>query len=174
MSSPDPVTAVRRWVDQVVVGLDLCPFAASPLRAGTVRLVGSRAAEPEEVLAEVLLEAEGLRTGGAGTTTLLVLPRHGRDFDDFLDLVAASEDLLAHTGLSEHVQLAHFHPDYVFADAEPEDPANATNRAPWPTLHLLRVTDVAQAIAQHGATEEIPQRNAALLRRLARDGQLPR
>ena len=171
----DPVADVRRWVEQVVIGLDLCPFAATPLRAGTVRFVASRAAEPQEVLAELLNEAEGLRDGGASTTTLLVLPRHAEAFEDFLDLVAASEDLLAQLELSQDVQLAHFHPDYAFAEVDPDDPANQTNRAPWPTLHLLRVADVAQAIDSHPDPEGIPARNVALLRRLATGkAQVPR
>ncbi len=176
MALLDPVADVRRWVEQVVIGLDLCPFAATPLRAGTVRFVESRAADLQEVLAEVLTEAQGLVAGGAGTTMLLVVARHADDFADFLDLVAASADLLSATGLSEEVQLAHFHPDYVFEGVPADDPANGTNRAPWPTLHLLRVADVALAVANHADAAGIPARNVALLRRLAlgNEDQLPR
>ncbi len=172
--SQDPVAEVRRWVEQVVIGLDLCPFAATPLRAGTVRFVSSRARDPHEVLAEVLLEAQGLIQGNAGTTTLLVLGEQVPDFGDFLDLVAATEDLLVAAGLSEDIQLAHFHPDYVFEGVSPVDPANGTNRAPWPTLHLLRVADVTVATQSHPAVADIPARNIALLRRLARTDQVPR
>jgi uncharacterized protein len=141
---------------------------------GTVRFVASRADDPHEVLAELLTEAQGLVAGGAGTTTLLVLPQHASDFDDFLDLVAASEDLLAQAGLTDNIQVAHFHPDYVFASVAADDPANGTNRAPWPTLHLLRVADVALAIETHPDAEGIPERNIALLRRLATGAQVPR
>jgi hypothetical protein len=169
LHDPEPATQVRHWVDRVVIGLDLCPFAASPLRAGSVRFVCSRAESPQEILAEVLAEAQGLAAGDAGTTSLLVIPRHAEDFQDFLDLVQASEDLLSQTSLSDQIQLAHFHPDYVFAGAEANDPANATNRAPWPTLHLLRTADVASAIAAHGNVSDIPSRNAELMRRLSRD-----
>ncbi len=160
----DPVAEVRRWVDDIVVALDLCPFAAAPLRAGTVRFVASRAGDLQEVLAEVLSEAQTLAQGDAGTTTLLVLPAHAEDFEDFLDLVHASNDLLAATELSEEVQLAHFHPDYVFEGVSPEDPANNTNRAPWPVVHLIRVADVAAAVAGHPDPEGIPARNIRLMR----------
>ena len=170
----DPVADVRRWVEQVVIGLDLCPFAATPLRAGTVRFVSSRAEDLHEVLAEVVQEAQGLREGSAGTTTLLVLGDRVPEFEDFLDLVSATEDLLEASGLAEEIQLAHFHPDYVFAGTDPEDPANGTNRAPWPTLHLLRVADVTVATRSHPDVEGIPARNIALLRRLAKTGQVPR
>ncbi len=161
-----PAEAVEEWVRTFVVRLDLCPFAGGPLRAGRVRFAESAAAEPNDALPELLAELDRLDEGVADTT-LLVLPRHFDDFDDFLDLVAASEDLLEATGRADTYQLASFHPAYRFADAPTDDPANATNRAPFPALHLLRVADVAKAIDQHPDTESIPDRNIALLRRLA-------
>ena len=52
------VDACRRWVEDVVLGLDLCPFAHAPMANGAVRFVASRADNAEELLAELIHEAE--------------------------------------------------------------------------------------------------------------------
>jgi uncharacterized protein len=161
-----PAEAVETWVRDFVVHHDLCPFAGAPLRSGRVRFVEARAEEPNEALADLLTELERLDEDVADTT-LLVLPRFFDDFDDFLDLVAASEALLEATERDGDYQLASFHPHYRFEGAPKDDPANATNQAPFPALHLLRTDSVALAIEQHPDTEAIPQRNIDLLRALA-------
>lgn len=155
------IDAVEAWVRDFVVRHDLCPFAAGPLRAGRVRFAECA----DDPLESLLDEIERLDAGEADTT--LIVLRGFADFEDFLDLVAAAEELLEATGLESTYQLASFHPDYRFADAPPDDPANATNRAPHPTLHLLRVADVSRAVDAHPDPEGIPSRNVALLRALA-------
>ena len=159
----DPVDATEAWLRDFVVALDLCPFAAGPLRAGAVRVIASRSCTMQDLLADLLNEIEVLRGEGA-STTLLVVPSLLADWDDFLDLLAFAEDLLDETGDADFVQLVGFHPDYVFGDAPVGDPANATNRSPFPMLHLLRRDEVARAIEGHPDVSGIPERNMALLR----------
>ncbi|MCB9760338.1 MAG: DUF1415 domain-containing protein [Alphaproteobacteria bacterium] len=163
----DPIVETRAWVEDFVVRLDLCPFAAGPLRAGRVRFVRCDAADASGVLDALIEEAARLDGAGGPDTTLLVLPGGFSAFDDFLDLIDLSEDLMHKAGYDGVLQLAAFHPAWVFADAPPDDPANATNRAPWPTLHLLRWADVRRAVDHHPDTTAIPRRNADLLRALA-------
>lgn len=171
--SADPLVteaeaATRTWLEDVVLRLDLCPFAHDPFARGVVRVVARPAPDLETVLTEVVLEAVAL-VQGPHETTLLALPGAAlADFEDLLDALDAAEDTLDRTGHGDAVQLVGFHPDYRFADAEPDDPANGTNRSPTPMLHLLRRADVARAIAGHPDIESIPARNVALLRELAR------
>lgn len=165
----DPVQSTERWIRQFVVRLNLCPFAAEPLRQGRVRIVASRAEEPAEVLAELLDEVAKLQEGLAATT-LLVVPQLGLDFDGLLQLHAAGEDLLEAEGWMGEYQLASFHPDYHFANAPEEDPANATNQSPHPMLHLLRWADVRKAIEAHPDIDSVYTRNVELLRGLAAGG----
>mgnify|MGYP002629488974 CR=1 FL=1 len=170
MSEDDPVAATERWLRDVVVGLDLCPFAAGPLHRGGVRIVASRADDLAGLLAEVQHEATVLMQQGA-ETTLLVVPELELEFEDLLDVVEIGEALLEDLGWQAAVQLVGFHPDYVFGDGlGPDDPANATNRSPYPTLHLLRADDVERAIAGHPDIASIPKRNVALLRARAEKG----
>ena len=97
------------------------------------------------------------------STTLIAAPTL-TDYDDFLDAMGTIEALMEEVGAAPLVQLVGFHPDAVYADADPDDPANATARAPVPVFHLLRADEVAIAIAQHPDVEGIPSRNMAMLR----------
>lgn len=162
----DPAEQTRRWLARVVVGLDLCPFARVPWEGGKIAVEVAEAADLEGVLTEVLLAATALLRG-PHETTLLVLPGPTlAAFDDLLDAVELAESLLDRSGHADRVQLVGFHPDYRFADAEPDDAANATNRSPHPMVHLLRRADVARAAASHPDVAGIPARNVALLREL--------
>lgn len=158
------VTEVRAWLRDVIVGLDLCPFAAGPLRRGRVRLAESEATELEAVLLDVMREAQLLVDDDTVETTLLLLPHALADFEDHLEATFLAEDLLAASGLEGTVQLVGFHPDYCFEGADPADPANATNRSPVPLLHLLRTESVSRAIDTHPDVNGIAARNVALLR----------
>jgi hypothetical protein len=261
-----PAAAVMQWVEEVVVGYGLCPFAAKPLRDGQVsaleieaediptafevamtQVQGFLAEEPVQEKAEEKAEEEegrrkkeeegtglriqdsgfwleekaeeeegrrkkeeegtGLRIQDSGfrkekaeaegeeerrkkeegssvhrmspklgrgssdasrtaapVTTLLVFSRALDDFHTFLDFVATLEDVLAETGADQLVQLAHFHPDYQFADLSYGDAANRTNRAPYPVVQLLRVAGVARAIEHYPDVEAIPERNIRRMR----------
>jgi hypothetical protein len=156
----------RRWVDRLVVGLNLCPFAAAPHHSRTIRYAASQSVDPHEILADLLNELTLLEEPGSARTTLLVITGALADFDDYLDLFSAAEDLIEQTGHAARFQLVSFHPDYLFEGAEPDDPANHTNRSPLPTIHILRRTDVAQAIASHEDVGSIPDDNIARLRAL--------
>lgn len=154
------------WVSEHVVGLGLCPFAAKPLRDGLIEVEICAHSIHEDIFywagaqVQYLLQKSEERV----ETTLLVIPDALSDFEDFLGMVGALEALLGDSGADEWVQLAHFHPDYVFAGVAADDPANATNRSPYPTIQLLRATSVARAVATHPDVEGIPARNMALLR----------
>jgi hypothetical protein len=102
-------------------------------------------------------------------TTLLVLTEGLEDFDDYLDLLEIAEALLADRGYEGTFQLASFHPDYVFADAEPDDPANFTNRSPYPMWHLLREAGLERALEHHPDPEGIPARNVEAMRELGHE-----
>ncbi|RME20531.1 MAG: DUF1415 domain-containing protein [Deltaproteobacteria bacterium] len=166
MSAADPVARVDAWLDEFIVGLDICPFARLPLQRGQVHLVATDSRDLPDILADVLVEARRLDEDGVGTT-LLILPRAPADFDDFLDICYAAEDALSAAGFDRRVQVVGFHPDYVFHGAPPDDPANAVNRSPVPLLHLLRWQDVRDAIEGHRDIGEVPRRNARLLRERA-------
>lgn len=158
------IDAVRDWVQRAVIGHDLCPFAAGATAGTRYRSVeGDDAAVLGAFLDEALALHE--RREERPQTTLLVLSTP-RDFDAFWELVGGADALLDRVGLRGRLQLAHFHPDYRFDGLDPDDPANWTNRAPRPVLHLLREQDVDVAVQRHPDPEGIPARNIRRLRDL--------
>lgn len=167
----EAAAATLAWVREFVVGLDLCPFAARPLERGRVSLRVSDAEHPFDLAED--LEAELQRLAEAEPerieTTLLVHPRCLEDFADANDFLDVAELLLDRLELTGVLQVVGFHPGYQFADAEPDAPENATNRSPWPMLHLLRSESVARAVEGLDDPDAIWQRNVALLRARAAD-----
>ena len=161
----------REWVEHFVVRLQLCPFAARPLLADRVTFTVTDHSRAEDVFYWAGSQVQSLLSTDAAavSTVLLIAPRALSSFAEFLDLVGALEEFLERSGAVEYIQLAHFHPHYVFAGSDPGDPANRSNRSPYPTVQLLRTEEVAAAVAHHADVDGIPQRNIDLLRELAAD-----
>ena len=167
----NPAQEVLSWIERVVVGLDLCPFARAPLTAGRVRIAESRGMDAPAILAELMHEITLLdEAEPEADTSLLVIAALMEDFDAFLALAAMAEDLIKAYGLEGQYQLAHFHPHYLFEGAPVDDPANHTNRAPYPVLHILRWDQVREAMETHPDVNQIPRRNQTLLRKLGVEG----
>lgn len=161
--------ATRQWLQDFVIGLNLCPFARGPVQAKRVRYRIDESHDTEGLLRHYLEALQEIvsQPRTAIETTLIVYTAALTDFDDYLDFVATAEALLEEADLQGMLQLASFHPDYVFADVSPDDPANATNRSPYPLLHILREESVEEARLHYPGVEDIPQQNIELLRRMA-------
>jgi hypothetical protein len=165
---PDPATIIERtqaWIEGVVIGLNLCPFAGRPWREGRVDIRVSDAEQPER-LAEDL--AEALRALYAADpaeceTLLLVHPRVLGDFLDYNDFLDVADELIEQMGLAGEFQIASFHPDYQFADTDPDDRSNWTNRSPFPMLHLLREASISEATDRLDHPDAIYERNIRTL-----------
>jgi uncharacterized protein len=166
------IAETRAWVDRAVIGLNLCPFAKAPQVKGQVRYVVSLATGPDELLSVLVDELKLLAETPSERveTTLLIHPRVLVDFADFNDFLDLAEDAVASLDLEGVLQVASFHPDYQFADADADDVENATNRSPYPTLHLLREDSIDRAVAAFPEAEAIFEANKARLRELGPRG----
>jgi hypothetical protein len=160
---------VEAWLERVVIGLGLCPFAEQPFASGRVRLVISSARDNGGLLREIHAALADLHQAAPGDveTTLIAVPGLLGAFDDFLDFLDTADAMLDESGWRGLFQLASFHPDYRFADAPDDDRANYTNRAPCPLLHLLREASVTRAVEAVDDPAAIPKRNARLLREMS-------
>ncbi|HET6430957.1 DUF1415 domain-containing protein [Dyella sp.] len=166
------IGATRRWVERAVVGLNLCPFARAPFIQGRIRYAVSHARDTDTLLDDLCNELQSLAAADAADceTTLLIHPHVLADFldyNDFLDVADAAVETLKLDGV---LQVASFHPHYQFADTAPDDVENATNRSPWPTLHLLREASVERAAEAMTDPDEIYRRNIDTLRKLGSEG----
>ena len=136
------IEQTRAWVRMVVVGSNFCPFAANELARNTIHYSVSRQTRLEDCLAVFIDECLRLDKDDQIETSLLAYPDAFYDFETYLGLVELAEDLLIEQGYEGVYQLASFHPDYRFAETAEDDPANYTNRSPYPMLHLLRESAV--------------------------------
>jgi hypothetical protein len=160
------------WLERAVIGLNLCPFAKAVHAKRQLRWVVSAARDEETLLAALRDELLRLASTPADEidTTLLLHPHVLRDFAAYNQFLDAADALLDELELEGTLQIASFHPDYCFADATPDDPANNSNRSPFPMLHLLREDSVARAVAAFPDAETIYERNIARLRELGQAG----
>ncbi|MCB9081322.1 MAG: DUF1415 domain-containing protein [Lewinellaceae bacterium] len=158
--------ATQAWVEHFVVGLNLCPFARTPLRQGRIRFVPVGGTDQELFLRHVLQEANRLATTPASTTetTLLVFYEGLEDFLEFYDFAGLAENLLAEVNLEGILQVATFHPHYQFDGTHPGDVENYTNRSPFPLLHLIREASIDAGLELFADPDLIPLRNIQLMK----------
>ncbi len=166
------IAATREWVEKAVIGLNLCPFAKAVYVKNQVRFVVSTARHLDGLLEDLDHELDFLAAADpeAVDTTLLIHPTLLPDFLDFNDFMQLAEAAVGEHGLEGVIQIASFHPAFQFADTAPDDIGNYTNRAPYPTLHLLREASIARAVAAFPEAETIYERNIETLRALGHAG----
>ncbi|MEN9844737.1 MAG: hypothetical protein RLZZ612_2566 [Pseudomonadota bacterium] len=171
ISDEDVLAATRRWLENAVIGFNLCPFAKSVYVKNQVRLVVSHAKHLDGFLEDLDRELELLKSTPAEEvdTTLLIHPSLFPDFLVFNDFLDIADQVLAEHELEGMVQMAPFHPAFSFEGEAEDDMSHYTNRSPYPTLHLLREDSLARAIASYGDTDVIYQRNIIQLRQLGHD-----
>ena len=174
LNSPDDpfIVETRAWVERVVIGLKLCPFAPAPALKGLIRYAMSEAETPEALLEDLATELQHLVASPLEEveTTLLVHPQVLQDFHDFNDFLEIADEALRIWGLEGEIQIASFHPQYQFAGTDPDDIGNATNRSPYPMLHLLREQSIARAVDAFGDTRSISAANLETLEKLGPAG----
>jgi hypothetical protein len=166
MIEQEVIQPVKKWLEQLVIGLNLCPFAKHELINNRIRFFASHADTVESLLYDLQHELERLNNDNSIETTLLIHPdvlTHFHDYNDFLDI---ADGLLIDMELDGIYQIASFHPDYQFADTESDDVENYTNRSPYPLLHLIREQSLEKAIASYPHPELIPVRNIQLMKEM--------
>ena len=158
----------QRWLERAVIGLNLCPFAKAVQQKGQIRFVVSAAADAQALATELADELQRLASADPKLidTTLLIHPHVLQDFDDYNQFLDTADQVLTALGLQGELQIASFHPRYRFAGTAEDDISNCSNRSPHPSLHLLRESSIARALAQTPDAADIYERNIETLERL--------
>lgn len=166
------IADTRRWLERAVIGLNLCPFAKAPHAKGQIHYAVCDSDDAADWLAQLRTELQALAALDATEreTTLLMASRLLPDFLDFNDFLAEADAVLAELDLQGMLQIAPFHPRFQFAGTDEDDITNATNRAPYPTLHLIREASIDRAVAAFPEAEAIYEANMATLERLGDEG----
>jgi len=171
-SAEQVIAKTRDWVEKAVIGLRLCPFAATPYLRGQVRYRVSEQATTIGLAQELAEELTYLAATDPleCETSLLIHPNVLRDFLGYNQFLDQADATVASLGLTGELQIASFHPAYQFAGSAPDDIENYSNRSPYPMLHVLRESSVQRAAATFADVHEIGKRNMATLRALGHAG----
>ncbi|MES2354078.1 MAG: DUF1415 domain-containing protein [Pseudomonadota bacterium] len=166
------VVATRDWVEKVVIGLNLCPFAKAVQVKNQIRYAVSTAVTTEALHNDLRNELQLLTAANPAEldTTLLIHPYVLSDFLDYNNFLDVADSMLEELNLIGEIQVASFHPQYQFAGTQLNDIDNYTNRSPFPTLHLLREASIDRAVAAFPDAAEIFNKNIDVLRRLGYEG----
>ena len=161
-----------RWLERAVIGLNLCPFAKAPHVKGQIHYVVSQAKGLEGLRDELIEQLQAMATmpAEARETVLLIVPQMLHDFLEFNDFLDEADGVLQELDMEGEFQVASFHPQFQFADTEPDDITNYTNRSPYPTLHLLREESIDRAVEAFPEAETIYESNMATLEKLGLNG----
>lgn len=162
----------RGWLERAVIGLNLCPFAKSVHVKGQVHYAVSSVQAPEGLLEALIAELCDLAAKNAleRDTTLLIATGCLTDFLDFNDFLELADQALLDLELDGVLQIASFHPNFQFAGTTADDITNYTNRAPYPTMHLLREESIDRAVQAFPEAESIFERNMETLEQLGQAG----
>ncbi len=168
------ILATKTWIETVVIGLNLCPFARRPFDGGTIRYAVSEATDTHALIIDFTRELRLLvETPIAEVeTTLLIHPYVLQDFADYNDFLSVADDAIEQLQLRGIVQVASFHPQYQFAGTVPNAMENYTNRSPYPMLHMLREESISRVANDRAFLDSIPERNIATMQALDRNAFL--
>jgi hypothetical protein len=156
------VDATKQWLDEIIIGLNFCPFAKKEFVNNTICYHKSEAVQIKPALNTLIEQCHYLQDHKEIETTLLIFTEGFRSFDRYLDLVDYANDLLIESGFEGIFQLASMHPEYCFADDDFDAATNFTNRSPYPMLHIIREESMARVLAIYKEPEKIPEQNMAL------------
>jgi uncharacterized protein len=162
------VEETRHWIDTIVVGLNLCPFARAPLQAGTVQFIFTDATDEEGLLLSLRDALLALHAAARSSveTTVLIHPWVLADFTEYNQFLDLADALIDELDLQGEIQIASFHPNYQFAGTQANDPENYSNRSPYPMLHLLREQSISAVLDAGVDAAAITQRNIQTLQQL--------
>lgn len=167
----DIESAINQWLDHVVIGLNLCPFAAKPKRQQQIHIdifTGDNEPELDQAFLQALDELQR-KTPQERETTVLVVPNALNTFEEYMLYLQQAQWLLQRAGLEGILQIASFHPNYQFDGTHPSDKENLTNRAPYPILHLIREDSLADVLSKYPDPESIPENNIKRVERLTEE-----
>lgn len=171
MDTEEQILALtQKWLDTFVIGLNLCPFARYVVDRQQLHYCLVTTGDTGALLDHLIDEFDRLDNNPSIETTLLVHPNVLQEFEEYLAFLDKVDRLVADRGYEGVYQVASFHPDYQFAGTSSKDPANHTNRSPYPMLHILREESVSRAIDDHPDIDSVPQENIERLRELGIDG----
>jgi len=169
MQTEKIIKQTEKWLTSFIINYNICPFAKREHDQAKIRYTVIESSELEHCLESMINECQLLDAESNIETSLIIFPNTFKSFDEYLDFLNIAESLLIDQQYEGIYQLASFHPDYCFEGETASDPANYTNRSPYPMLHLIRELSLEKALDSYPHPEKIPERNILLTRQLGQE-----
>lgn len=158
-SAQEVVQKTKHWMQNVVIDLNLCPFASQVFIQDQIQYTVIESNDTKQALYHLADTFEHLNNNKQTETSLLIFSQSYSNFDDYLTMLDLSNLLLDDLSYTGIYQLASFHPQYCFEDCNNNDAGNFSNRSPYPMLHILRESSVEKALTNYDNIEDVPQNN---------------
>jgi len=155
------LNATKHWVENTIIKHNFCPFAKPEVKNDRIRYHNLNTSDISKATQASLDECLFLLENPEHETSLMVFSQGFNDFNDFLDLIDVVNHLIDQSEMRETFQIAHFHPDYLFAGECPNSPSHFTNRSPYPTLHIIRQASIEHVMKGRSESDDIVARNIA-------------
>ncbi len=160
------IKQTESWIRSFIIKYNICPFAQRVDANNSIHYAVIHSAELDQGLHAMVAECQLLDAQTEIETSFIIFPNSLGLFENYLDFLAMAESLLIELNYEGVYQIASFHPEYCFDGSQTTDPANYTNRSPYPMLHLIREASLELAIRTYPQPENIPQRNIELTREM--------
>lgn len=162
ITEPSEISQTRQWIEDVIVGLNFCPFAKKELINNSIHYYLSENKKIKATLEELFEQCIYLQNNPSIETSLIIFDQGFKSFEQYLELIDYANELLSDSTYEGVFQLATFHPDYYFEGAGIDDAENYTNRSPYPVIHILREESLTRVLSTYKNPENIPDNNIAL------------
>ena len=156
---------IHKWLTDVIIGLNLCPFAKDPFENNKIKIEISNAINEDEIWSETLEEIHYLEENINISTTLLAFDKSEISFYNLNDLVLKLEKMLEVKNIP--YQVVAFHPEFKFQDTTAKDRINYVNRSPYPLIHILRSEEMDKVFKDDLMGEKINLQNEITLGKLS-------
>lgn len=146
------------------MGREICPFAKKPFEESRFHLSLCSEAKIEAQKDFFRHELSKISKSESISNSFLIFEHGNSEYLDFLDFY---EDCLVDLG--EEFQLVSFHPHFYFAETPITARVNWVNRSPYPSLHLLRVSEVSAVISDPQMGVRISESNEKKLEAMSKE-----
>ena len=167
MKTLNYVEITQNWIERLVIGLKLCPFAKAPFYDNKILYTIQEEKDIVPIFNSLVDVAKDIINEKTVSSAFLILPNDDHDFLNFYQKTKDLEEILA-TQIPG-IKLVAFHPGFYYEGTDIESTVNATNRSPFPMIHLLRSAELNSIRNSEIDVVEITSTNEAKLKNLTWD-----
>lgn len=155
----DAKEQITKWIEDFIIGHNICPFAKSPWDHDQVGLYECAETDFECVLDYFKDVLHHFFSSSTLTTFLCYFPKLQMEFLEFNDFSVLFEEMLKKHYPDKDFQLVVFHPNFYFADTDQNELANLVNCSPFPMIHCISNLELEKVMSTIESAKKISFNN---------------